>query len=90
MAGAKGRSGGARPNSGPKPKKAQIRSNGDSLEFLESVQNDDSVPLAQRIQAAAVRCQYLYPKPWSKPKEAKPSGGRFKAAAPPLKLVVGK
>jgi phage terminase small subunit len=68
MAGMKGRSGGARPNSGPKPKpKAPelplAAVEGQSpLDFLLSVQNDPAATPALRVRAAVAAAQYLHTK----------------------------
>jgi phage terminase small subunit len=97
MAGVKGRSGGARPNSGPKPKPApQIPAveGQDPLDFLLSVQNNPNAPLKDRIRASIAAAQYLHTKRGDGGKKEeqakkaeKAAAGRFAPKAPP-KLVV--
>lgn len=68
MAGVKGRSGGARPGAGRKPKpeveKVTIATSGDQtpLEFLLSVMNDNAVEDRLRLEAAKTAAQYVHPK----------------------------
>lgn len=65
MAGVKGRSGGARPNSGPKPKKAVLLPDSEGMEpldFLLWVQNSGEAPLTDRIRAATAAAQYRHAK----------------------------
>ncbi len=86
MAGVKGRSGGARPNSGPKAKKVSVSAS-DPLEFLLAVMEDPEASAEQRIKAAGLALPFKHAKPAGKAKEEKASGGRFRKSAPP-KLVV--
>lgn len=68
MAGAKGRSGGARPGAGRKPKpeveKKTIATSGNQtpLEFLLSVMNDNEIEDKLRLEAAKTAAQYVHPK----------------------------
>ena len=96
MAGVKGRSGGARPNSGPKPKprvplKAKAE---DPVEFLLEVMRDPDADPKLRVRAAVSAAQYRHSKKGDtgkreeQAKAAKRAGdGRFAPPAPP-KLVV--
>ena len=100
MAGQQGKSGGARPGAGRKPKsdeeKLTIASNGNQtpLEFLLSVMNDNAVEDRLRLEAAKTAAQYVHPKvgetgkkeqTGKKAEEA--SKGRFSPSAPPLRIV---
>lgn len=100
MAGVKGRSGGARPGAGrkpkPKPEPAQIPAIAGQtpLDFLLSVQNDPAVDEKLRVRAAIAAAQYMHVKKGdggikdAKQEAAKKAGaGKFSAAAPPLALV---
>lgn len=101
MAGVKGRSGGARPNSGPKPKQKPPEAElpavegQDPLDFLLSVQNDAAATPALRVRAAIAAAQYVHVKKHDggKKDDQKEAAqlaakGRFKPSAPPPKLVV--
>jgi phage terminase small subunit len=100
MAGQPGKSGGARPGAGRKPKpieeKLTIVSDGKQtpLEFLLSVMNDNEVEDRLRLDAAKTAAQYVHPKVGEGGKKderqqaAKRAGaGKFSAATPP-RLVV--
>lgn len=101
MAGVKGRSGGARPGSGRKPKlaslpppEAAMPAGGTGVEFLRSVMHGQIIPTIPQLEAAKVLAR-LEAAPASAggkkdaAKEAakKASLGKFRAADPP-KLVV--
>lgn len=66
MAGKPGRSGGARPNSGPKPKPPPLIQNArkydDPLKFLMDVLNDAEVDARLRVRAAVAAAQYKHKK----------------------------
>jgi len=99
MAGAKGRSGGARPGSGrkPKPKEPQqppqVVVSRDPLDFLLDVMQGTVVPTREQLRAAIAATQYKHPKKGDAGKKEgaaekaqAAAGGKFSAAAPP-KLV---
>lgn len=87
MAGVKGRSGGARPGAGRKPKtdeeKKTIATDGKQspLEFLLSVMNDNDVEDKLRLEAAKTAAQYVHAK--------KGEGGKKDDAADRLKAASG-
>lgn len=98
MAGMKGRSGGARPNSGPKPKPPVLTAtsveDSDASEFLIKAMKDTSIDVKLRIDAAKAllpyQCQKIGDagKKEEKDQSAKKAGaGKFASAPPPLKLV---
>lgn len=102
MAGMKGRSGGARPGAGRKPKAERerqdeqtIATSGDQtpLEFLLSVMNDNGLADKLRLDAAKTAAQYVHPKIGEGGKKeqqadaAKRAAGKFAAATPP-KLII--
>ncbi len=95
MAGVKGRSGGKRPGAGRKPATVEVGdpANRDALDFLLSVMNDQTAPIAQRVRAAVAAAQYQHHKAGDGGKKdgqaeaAKKAASKFSAAAPP-KLVV--
>lgn len=100
MAGKPGRSGGARPNSGPKTKvqpKLDIPKKREPLEFLLSVMNDQEAAPALRVRAAVAAAQYRHSKKGDGGKtderrEAADKAGRGKfapPAAPKLAVVAG-
>lgn len=96
MAGVKGRSGGARPNSGPKPKEPQYLSLSAIYEepekFLQAVMNDSGsdgklrVDAAKALLSAKVRRAEHGGKKEQLQAAAKKVASRFAAATPP-KLV---
>ena len=98
MAGVKGRSGGARPNSGPKPKEpvyltlSTVYDEPDK--FLKAVMNDSGTDAKLRVDAAKalLSAQVRRAENGGKKQEQadaakKAAGGKFAASAPP-KLVV--
>lgn len=97
MSGAKGRSGGARPGAGRKPRDPgtfAVPVTEDPLAFMLSVMNDSQADPRLRLQAAIAAAQYKHVKKGeggkgderkSKAKEA--GAGKFAPSAPP-KLVV--
>lgn len=99
MAGVKGKSGGARPGAGGKPKPPALLSvkavpNGDPLAFLVAVMNDTTATCRLRLEAAKTLMPFIHAKKTEGGKKdtaqnaAKTAGaGRFKPSAPPLKLV---
>ena len=96
MAGVKGRSGGARPNSGPKPKRVKpLAANAeDPLDFLLQVMRDKHADPAMRVRAAISASQYVHSKKGEggvlvgRKKAAKAaSHGKYAPATPP-KLVI--
>jgi phage terminase small subunit len=101
MAGVKGRSGGARPNSGPKKKEpvhldlSVIFSDPDK--FLMAVMNDSGSDAKLRVDAAKAllsaqvrRTENGGKKDAAQEAAKKVAGGKFAASPPPLKLVGGK
>lgn len=99
MAGVKGRSGGARPGSGRKPKPKEppappaVVASRDPLEFLLDVMQGAVTPTKEQLRAAIAATQYKHPKKGDAGKRdgaadrAKTAGaGKFAAAQPP-KLV---
>lgn len=97
MSGKPGRSGGARPGSGPKPKppaRINIPSGQDPLDFLLAVMDHPEVDPKLRVRAAVAAAQYVHSKKGEggkkdgKQEAADRAGqGKFAPAAPP-KLVV--
>ena len=100
MAGVKGRSGGARPGSGRKPKAksapavVHAAKDGDPKDFLIGVMDNKNIDEKLRIDAAKALLPYLYPKigeggkkEAAAAKAKSTSAGKFAPAAPP-KLVV--
>lgn len=97
MAGVKGRSGGARPGAGRKPKPPpvlDVQPTDDALTFLLSVMNDPSAPLQQRVRSAVAAAQYQHVKAGDGGKKdaaadrAKAAAaGKFGAGRAPLKVV---
>lgn len=100
MAGVKGRSGGARPGAGRKPKPVvpiTLPDGQTPLEFLLAVMNDNTADPALRVKAATTAAQYLHvrkadggKKDEQTDKAKKVAGGRFAPAGVPLKLVAGQ
>lgn len=105
MAGAKGRSGGARAGAG-RPKKERdpdedltISTNGNQtpLEFLLTVMNDNAVADKLRLEAAKTAAQYVHPKKGEssgKKEEAEAkakaaAAGRFGRREPPKLVAAG-
>ena len=65
MAGAKGRSGGARPGAGRKPKvwaELKVPKGEDPLKFLLAVMDDATADPRLRVRAAVAAVQYTHPK----------------------------
>lgn len=64
MAGVKGRSGGARPGAGRKPKPPQVGtiSADTPLEFLEAAMRDNALDMALRVRAASYAAPYRHAK----------------------------
>jgi phage terminase small subunit len=98
MAGVKGRSGGARPNSGPKPRAeayAELPDGQTPLEFLLSVMNDNAMPVADRLKAASTAAQYIHVRKQDGGKrdeqmdKARKVAAKFTPTPAPLKLVNG-
>jgi len=103
MAGVKGRSGGARantggarPGAGRKPKKVapvKIEESADPQKFLIDLMNDPSADPRMRLDAAKALMPFMHSKPGTGKKEeraqaAKKAGaGKFAPVAPPLRLV---
>lgn len=99
MAGVKGRSGGARPNSGPKPRPPVLLDSTDLLtsspvQFLTALMNDPAADIKVRADAAKALLAAELRKADAQGKKAqqadaaaKVAGGKFAAAAPP-KLVI--
>lgn len=87
MAGTKGRSGGARPGAGRKPKdpaeEQTIATSGNQtpLEFLLTVMNDNELADKLRLEAAKTAAQYVHPK--------KGEGGKKDDAADRAKAAAG-
>src|SRR5574337_515511 len=100
MAGVKGRSGGARPNSGPKPKEpvyltlSTVYDEPDK--FLKAVMNDSGTDAKLRVDAAKalLSAQVRRAENGGKKQEqadaAKRVASKFAAATPPLKLIRGQ
>ena len=100
MAGKPGRSGGARPGAGrkaaPRPEPIPVTGDGDMLSLLQQVALGtlDATPLQVRAAIAAVQYTHAKKGEGGKKDEAadrskRAAGGKFAAAAPPLKLVRG-
>ena len=107
MAGVKGRSGGARPNSGPKPKEPQkldipvpvgeTLAHKDPKVFLLALMNDLEADVKLRADAAKALMPFMHNKLGEGGKKdqqqdaaKRVAGGKFAAAAPPLKLIRGQ
>ena len=101
MAGVKGRSGGARPNSGPKPKEpvyltlSTVYDEPDK--FLKAVMNDSGTDAKLRVDAAKalLSAQVRRAENGGKKQEQadaakKAAGGKFAASAPPTLVVNNK
>lgn len=103
MAGAKGRSGGARPGAGRKPKEPVLIASAalltsDPKQFLTALMNDVEADIKVRADAAKALLSAELRASESKGKKEvkqeaakKVAGGKFAAAsAPPLRIVGGK
>lgn len=100
MAGAKGRSGGARPNSGPKPKEPVLMHLGaiydEPDKFLKAVMNDNGTDVKLRVDAAKallsaqVRRAENGGKKEAQQAAAKRVSSKFVSAAPPKLIVNNK
>jgi phage terminase small subunit len=100
MSGVKGKSGGARPGSGPKPKppvllKIKPQDCEEPLEFLLAVMRDPKAPADLRVRSAISASQYVHTRTkdggknvvkTEKSKEA--ARGRFAPGEPPKLAVV--
>lgn len=99
MAGVKGRSGGARPNSGPKPKEPVVLVLGaiydDPDKFLKAVMNDSGTDAKLRVDAAKallsaqVRRSENGGKKEEKAAAAAKVAGKFATATPPKLVAAG-
>ena len=99
MAGLKGRSGGARPNSGPKPKEPVVLVLGaiydDPDKFLKAVMNDSGTDAKLRVDAAKalLSAQVRRAENGGKKQEqadaAKKAAGKFATATPPKLVAAG-
>lgn len=98
MAGVKGRSGGARPNSGPKPKEPEfvyVPATEDPLVFLRSIMNDEGSDSKLRVDAAKALLPFVHQKlgeggkKEQRQKDAESVAGRFSSAAPPKLVAAG-
>ena len=99
MAGVKGRSGGARPNSGPKPKEPVILNLSlvyeDPSKFLEAVMNDSGTDVKLRLDAAKallsaqVRRAENGGKKEAMAEAAKKVASKFAVAQPPKLVAAG-
>ncbi len=103
MAGTKGHSGGARPNTGGarlgagRPKSApvliDIEPTNDPLQFLQLVMNDDVIDLKLRAAAAIALMPYIHAKKNEGKKDEKQtaakkaSKGKYASVLPPMRLV---
>lgn len=94
MAGVKGRSGGARPNSGPKSKLSISRTR-DPVNFLLAVMNDPGASPQLRVRAAIAAAQYENTRKPAKRKKWRQldaaqaaAAGRFAPSAPPKLAIV--
>ena len=94
MAGVKGRSGGARPNSGPKPKEPVVLVLGaiydDPDKFLKAVMNDSGTDAKLRVDAAKALLSAQVRRAENGGKKAerataakRASSGKYASAAPP-------
>lgn len=100
MAGAKGRSGGARPGAGRPPKAPECLTvndaHGTPESFLESVMNDKSadarirVDAAKALLSAKLRMSESKGKKQSRLEDAEKVASKFAAGRPPLRVVGDK
>lgn len=99
MAGVKGRSGGARPGAGRKPKPENAGAShvaatpgATPLDVLTQMMNDPEVPVALRIKAAQAAAPFMHQKKGEGGKKeeaadrAKTAASKFRASAPPPRL----
>ena len=96
MAGVKGRSGGARPNTGPAPRPPAAHDAKDALDFLDQVMRGRIVPSLAQLDAAKMIARLTVAPAGGGGKKderqaaaKKAATGRFAAAPAPLKLVSG-
>ena len=99
MAGKPGRSGGARPGAGRKPKEPAIitlaATYDDPAKFLRAVMNDSGSEARLRVDAAKALMPFVHKKlgeggkKEQKDEAAKKVAGRFTAAAPPRLAAAG-
>lgn len=99
MAGKPGRSGGARPGAGRKPKEPAIitlaATYDDPAKFLRAVMNDSGSEAKLRVDAAKALMPFVHQKlgeggkKEQKDAAAKKVAGRFTAAAPPKLVAAG-
>ena len=96
MAGAKGRSGGARPGAGRPPKEPAIlvlaASYDDPLKFLKAVMNDSGSDAKLRVDAAKALMPFVHPRIGEAGKKAAKTEraqavSAYAPSAAPLKLV---
>lgn len=98
MSGVKGRSGGARTGSGPKPRPQvyleHLDGGEDALDFLAAVRRDRNAPADLRVRAAIVEAQYTHVRTKdggrnkAKGENSKAAAtGKFAPGAPPLRVV---
>ena len=103
MAGTKGHSGGARPNTGgarlgagrPKsqPILIDIQPTNDPLQFLQMLMNDDAIDLKLRAASAIALMPYIHAKKNEGKKDEKQSAakkaskGKYASVLPPMRLV---
>ena len=92
MAGVKGRSGGARPGAGRKPKPPAATAINDPLDFLRAVWKGEIQANPGQIRAATAALPFTHQKLAEGGKKdaaadaaRKVAGGKFAAAAPPLR-----
>lgn len=99
MAGVKGRSGGARPGAGRKPKEPPIlalaATYDDPAKFLRAVMNDSGSEAKLRVDAAKALMPFVHQKlgeggkKEQKQAEANKVASRFATAAPPKLVAAG-
>lgn len=89
MAGVKGRSGGARPGAGRKPKQPTPTKHNDPLDFLRAVWKGELQASPNQVKAASAALPFIHPrqgdggKKGKKQEAAEKAAGRFTPAAPP-------
>ncbi len=90
-----GRSGGARPGAGRKPKEPAEADYDDPLEFLRAVMRGTVDPSPAQLKAAIAATQYVHAKKGEGGKREdtqreaeRAAGGKFAAAAPPKLTAV--
>lgn len=99
MAGVQGKSGGARPGAGRKPKEPTIlqlaATYDDPARFLAAVMNNSSTDVKIRTDAAKALMPYKHPKlgeggkKEQKQADAQKAASRFNAASPPKLVAAG-